>query len=264
MTYTTNYNLKKPEATDPVNVDDLNDNADTIDTALAAKQDTLTAGTGIDITGNVISATGGGGGGGSRLPSAYQEVEYIESTGTQYIDTGVKVKQTTRIILEEAQTQLSSFSLQGISDANSSFAVITWGITSRLQYFESRVGTTNTSWAYTNVPIDTQYHKYDMSNGSQKIDNNQYGTSTIPNGYESYRNILLFARYSNAHNVSTPDEFAKVRTKANQIYEGDTLVRDYIPVYNIFTGEAGLFDKVESKFYGNQGTGAFIKGNDVN
>lgn len=62
MTYTTNYNLKKPEATDPVNVDDLNDNADTIDTALAAKQDTLTAGTGIDITGNVISATGGGGG----------------------------------------------------------------------------------------------------------------------------------------------------------------------------------------------------------
>ena len=25
----------------------------------------------------------------SRLPSEYQEVEYIESTGTQYIDTGL-------------------------------------------------------------------------------------------------------------------------------------------------------------------------------
>ena len=34
-----------------------------VDTALASKQTTLTAGTGIEISGNVISATGGGGGG---------------------------------------------------------------------------------------------------------------------------------------------------------------------------------------------------------
>lgn len=32
-------------------------------TLLQGKQDTLTAGTGIDITNNIISATGGGGGG---------------------------------------------------------------------------------------------------------------------------------------------------------------------------------------------------------
>ena len=37
------------------------------DTALANKQTTLTAGTGIDITDNVISATGGGGGGGKAV-----------------------------------------------------------------------------------------------------------------------------------------------------------------------------------------------------
>ena len=34
-----------------------------VDTALSGKQDTLSAGTGIEISGNVISATGGGGGG---------------------------------------------------------------------------------------------------------------------------------------------------------------------------------------------------------
>lgn len=39
----------------------LSDQTD-LQNALNAKQDTLTAGTGIDITGNVISATGGGGG----------------------------------------------------------------------------------------------------------------------------------------------------------------------------------------------------------
>lgn len=49
MTYTTNYNLKKPEATDPVDIGDLNDNADIIDAILAelakrkVKEYTLTA-----------------------------------------------------------------------------------------------------------------------------------------------------------------------------------------------------------------------------
>jgi hypothetical protein len=34
MTTTTNYGLKKPSYTDPADIDDLNDNADSIDTAL--------------------------------------------------------------------------------------------------------------------------------------------------------------------------------------------------------------------------------------
>ncbi|HHV75528.1 MAG TPA: hypothetical protein GXX41_13020 [Thermoanaerobacterium sp.] len=37
MQYTTNYNLKKPEGTDVVNIDDLNANADIIDTELAKR-----------------------------------------------------------------------------------------------------------------------------------------------------------------------------------------------------------------------------------
>lgn len=34
MTYTTNLNLKKPDTTDLVNVADLNDNSDAIDSAI--------------------------------------------------------------------------------------------------------------------------------------------------------------------------------------------------------------------------------------
>ena len=41
MTYTTNYNFKKPDTTDLVKVSDLNDNADAIDAALAGKQDKI-------------------------------------------------------------------------------------------------------------------------------------------------------------------------------------------------------------------------------
>lgn len=43
MKYTGNYNLKKPEGTDVVNIGDLNDNADIIDQELKAHNDALNA-----------------------------------------------------------------------------------------------------------------------------------------------------------------------------------------------------------------------------
>ena len=43
MNYTENYNLKKPEQADFVDVDDLNDNADTIDSKLKANADAASA-----------------------------------------------------------------------------------------------------------------------------------------------------------------------------------------------------------------------------
>lgn len=43
MQKTTNYNLKKPESTDYVNISDLNDNADIVDEELKKNADALTS-----------------------------------------------------------------------------------------------------------------------------------------------------------------------------------------------------------------------------
>lgn len=43
MKYTTNYTLKKPEGTDKVNIQDFNDNADTIDAKIKENADTIAA-----------------------------------------------------------------------------------------------------------------------------------------------------------------------------------------------------------------------------
>lgn len=48
MQYTTNYNLKKPEGSDPVNIQDFNDNADSLDTELKKR---------VAVTGGDISNT---------------------------------------------------------------------------------------------------------------------------------------------------------------------------------------------------------------
>ena len=41
------------------------------------------------------------------LPSEYQEVEYVESTGVQYLDTGVRARSGTKAEIEEPYTQIN-------------------------------------------------------------------------------------------------------------------------------------------------------------
>ena len=45
------------------------------------------------------------------------------------------------------------------------------------------------------------------------------------------------------------------------MWDGETLVRDYIPVR---VGQVGyMYDKVSGQLFGNSGTGNFILGNDI-
>ena len=56
---------------------------------------------------------------------------------------------------------------------------------------------------------------------------------------------------------------SKVRIKAFEVYNGTTLVRDYIPVRK--NGVGYLYDKVSETLFGNvASSGSFTYGNDVN
>ena len=57
--------------------------------------------------------------------------------------------------------------------------------------------------------------------------------------------------------------FVKARLYFCMIWDGDALVRNFIPVYKIDSGEIGLFDIIEQRFYTNSGGGTFLKGNDI-
>ena len=45
-----------------------------------------------------------------------------------------------------------------------------------------------------------------------------------------------------------------------KILDNETLVRDFIPVHNTMTNSAGLYDRVEKKFYPNAGLEYFREG----
>ena len=65
--------------------------------------------------------------------------------------------------------------------------------------------------------------------------------------------------------TGTQGQFTKFRLHRFKISESGitdnpTYIKDFIPVQMIATGEIGLYDLVEGKFYSNQGTGSFVAG----
>lgn len=65
--------------------------------------------------------------------------------------------------------------------------------------------------------------------------------------------ITLFA----LNNNGSITQYGKCRIYKLKLYSGTVLVRDFIAVRHNFTGEYGLYDKVNHKFYRNEGTGSF-------
>lgn len=188
------------------------------------------------------------------LQSAYTKLEYIESTGTQYIDTGLKPTQNTGFevdfITYDAIDKTGFGSLFGARENSnkrelllSSYGgfggkgLLRFGFKSHDALIESgvRLSATLRNGMYSN-----------SLGGELDVTSSEF-TSPV--------NLLLFACNHNGNIM----EYGKVRLYSLKFYDGNTLIRDYIPCRNA-DREIGLWDKVENKFYGNAGGGAFVGG----
>ena len=176
------------------------------------------------------------------------KLEYLESTGTQYIDTGIVPNSTTKVISQLSMK--TGYNGWGSSGGQESFL---WGISSN-KYALSVAS--NWNIILTNVETDYQKHTFDLENGSQKFDGIQYGTTTIGDTAVSGQTLYLFASHVEWTNASY---WSNEKIYYTKIYNGNTLVRDYIPVLDI-NDRPCLFDKVSKTCFYNQGTGEFLYG----
>ena len=188
------------------------------------------------------------------LPGGYTLKNYIQTTGTQYIDTGYKPSQNTRVIadMEIGSTNLGAkclFGTRNSASATATLAYTIWslnsGTTARSDYFGSSVS-----------------KAFDFLGWRIAIDKNkrvcQLDSTVISNAAttgQSTLNLYLFTVNNNGSVNTSYNISAKLYSL--QIYENETLVRNYIPCVNP-EGMIGLFDTVGLAFYGNSGTGTFI------
>lgn len=178
------------------------------------------------------------------MPSDYTRVSYLQSTGKEYIDTGVATSTNINFDL----------SLQ-LLDANIDQKIFgSYGNNGGLW-----LGTLSGQWGYGATRIldetaTTEKTQVKLKNGTwyfNEAQGNHQGTAV---GGVSGTITLFAARHTSG--IMTASKGIKVFEL--KIYNGETLVRNFVPCKKISDGTLGMFDYVTQQFYTNQGTGAFV------
>ena len=191
-------------------------------------------------------------------PEGYTKFDYLESSGKQYIDTGIAPKATTRVVFGFAyQTVPTSNSYSGWGSVNSQEAFL-FGAGGSGNF--TSIVSSNWKGTDTGVSVDQGDHVMDLVSGSQKLDGNEYGTTTIGNTASSEQTMYLFA----GHVGWSPyvNYYMSVRVYGCEIYDGENLVRNFVPCTDD-QGVPCLYDFVTKMPFYNKGTGSFVVGNVV-
>lgn len=195
------------------------------------------AGTGTFMAGNPIR---------NDFPSGYTQIEYIESSGTQHIDTEFKANQNTRVTIDF--TYLSGDVVFGAYDTGGKNG---FGLQCASGKWYTYYGTSS---GYGVAASANTRHLVDINKNVATIDGATLRTAAA-NTFQGSNPLILCALY----NASTVGVNTSIMLYACKIYDNGTLVRDYVPCKNA-NGVVGLYDFVNKKFYANAGSGAFAAG----
>ena len=191
--------------------------------------------------------------GGRRTPPLpYDaEVEYLESTGTQYIDTGINLRSALHFALTivVARSVSENSMIMGAYKDDSSRP--------KFQFF---VRDTNTWGSINNTSWNTRTYTGFVVEGPVQT-SQTYNITFDTNANASDWDIWLFARH-NDRNV--PLMFDGLRMYSLAITKSGESVADFQPV-RVGSGSSAvgyLYDRVSGQLFGNAGTGAFTIGPD--
>lgn len=182
----------------------------------------------------------------------YTALEYIESTGSQYIDTEFKPNQHTRLVLDAQMTNATSLTSMycpiGVRDGKHFFELYkastgNWG----LAFLWGSTYTTRFTIDY------AARHIFEINKNVATVDDESITYNA--QAFQLTHSIFLCA--DNAAGSVTA--MVGMRIYSCQIYDNDELIRDFIPCITA-DGQIGLHDRVKRKFYGNAGSGAFKAG----
>lgn len=184
-----------------------------------------------------------------KVPAGYTQVEYIQSSGTQYIDTGFKPNQDTRVVMDvqaiAASGTLVYFGVRQTQKVKS-FLLFKINDTS----LRSDYGNTSASIAVTTY---TDRVIIDADSGVTK-----YGDLSVTHTAETFQSDYPLALLA----LRTRDKInSQMHAKlySCQVYDNGTLIRDFVPCKNA-SGAVGLYDLVNDVFYDNAGSGTFTAG----
>lgn len=190
------------------------------------------------------------------LPDGYTKVDYLQSSGTQWIDMGIAPDQNTKVILKVLATNLngsSGVSLIGSrSSNNSSDQFFTYISTD--QGFLFRVDGDKAPSAFTNFKVNTLY-TITLSASRFLVDDN------------GNRVLMMYLSSSDFTSTVTMALFRAKPFSMGFIgniyvckhYNNDHLIQHFVPCLDS-DGIPCMYDLVSKTAFYNQGTGSFTWG----
>lgn len=184
----------------------------------------------------------------SRLPKGYTELEYIETSKNVRINTGIKVNSyKTRVVFDALFLDSIGNVFGSIPGMSGGYFHVTRNTLSTLDY---RFWTSNSTSININLTNKRVLIDWDLTSRVLKIDSAQYRPASA----------TMESVYSNPIYLCYAGDFsAGMDIYSCQIYESGILLRDFVPCSDP-NGQIGMFDLVESQFYGSAGTGVFTAG----
>lgn len=190
------------------------------------------------------------------IPSNYSTVSYIESTGAQILETGYTPNSSTRVEADVSFNDVSItnaiFCSRDTYDTNS-FTMFLYSGSFRADYGNKQILTTGLKPA-----INTRYKiSFAVKNVSVNGQIFAINGENLTVGGSPMKLFASHGTYSSSSGYGNLDNYAKMKLYSFKIYEGETLMRDFVPVYDKTNKKAGLWDTVTKNFYTTTTSTAF-------
>ncbi|MBP9999233.1 MAG: hypothetical protein KBT14_00880 [Proteobacteria bacterium] len=198
----------------------------------------------------------------ATLPAGYTELEYIESTGTQYINTGVTGSTTLGLNIDYMYTTANSpAGLIGIYQPtvprnDTLFVTTNSGSVDASGLMLISKGKDISNKNRKTPPINEKFNAKINWLGDGEINwNNGESTNTDGSNDAVAHSIILFGReYNSAY------KYTNARVYLCQISDGARIVMNFIPAKRTADNVLGMYDTVSGTFFTNSGTGDFVAG----
>ena len=183
----------------------------------------------------------------ARQFSRGYELEFIQSSGTQFIETGVTPDKNTRTVIDMiCFSTVKNAGLFGIENLGISYSMYRntgtpagWGMTHR---------DGSGDWQYSGHPADTARHVFDF-NRYIAASNAYFLVYDDQKPYTRFTGTITKTGSASIHlggrrtSGGAPGNISTHRFYSCRIYNGDTLVRDLVPWVS-HAGATGLWDRV--------------------
>lgn len=191
------------------------------------------------------------------VPSAYTQLEYLESSGTQYIDTGLNASGTLGVELEFLFPDPTAIQQNGAikryTDGGTKYMRHHLQCANDNFYYGYRISGVLSAIA----SADSNKHSVIIRPDISKF---EFDGATISDmvslTFDIGANYWLFGRNSPSMELS----YATIRIYTCAMYSNGTPSRNYYPVRRNSDSVLGMYDTVNNVFYTNAGSGSFTAG----